>query len=61
MKPWQHELTEIDLDTINKALNGVELPDYIAEVVWLCEKLRLPDPVWFDEPGLLERANQYRS
>jgi hypothetical protein len=59
MKPGMHDLTPIDLDTIHKALNGVDLRDYVAEVVWLCEKLGLDDPSWFAEERIRERVNQY--
>jgi hypothetical protein len=61
MKPGMHDLTPIDLDTIHKAQNGVDLRDYVAEVVWLCEKLGLDDPSWFAEEGIRARVNQYRS
>lgn len=61
MKPGPHHLTEIDLDTIHKALSGLDLRDYVAEVLWLTEKLGLPDPDWFSEGPIREQVERYRS
>ncbi len=52
-----YDLNPLDRDVIRLALRGdVNMRRYVPEVMWLCHKLGLPDPPWFEDEAVRERV-----
>jgi hypothetical protein len=56
-----YDLNSLDRDVIRLALRGdVDMRRYVPEVMWLCNKLGLPDPPWFEDEDVRERVSANR-